>query len=572
MEGSAVNPVDQRSATVIVGVDDDAGDLDVLERELWKRYGQDYAVLCEGSPSHALETLRRLRDQDRPVALVLAAQRMAEMEGVEFLRRVHDLHPTAKRALLMRWGDRSSAEPMLRAMSLGAFDYHIPKPSTPPDEQFHVLVGQFLYEWTQAHGAGFKPVRIVGERGAARLHQLRDLLARTGVLYDVYEPDTAEGQELLEATGTSADDLPLVFVLDIPLANPSNAQIADAFGQLHPSRRVNTASLKRTMDVTIVGAGPAGLGAAVYAASEGLDTLIVEREALGGQAGTSSLIRNFLGFPTGISGASLTAKAYEQAWLFGAGFIFVQAVTGLRAGSDGHHVVLSDGTQVSSRAVLVATGATYRRLGIPSLERLHGTGVFYGPAVAEAQALTNQRVFVAGGGNSAGQAALHLANYAEHVAVVVRGDSLTASMSEYLIKEIDATANIEVRVRTEVMGGEGHGRLEALVLHDRVTGERRREPAAALFVLIGAQPHTDWLPPVIKRDDWGYVLTGQELLRGGKPHPSWPLERQPMLLETSVPGVFAAGDVRARSVKRVASAVGEGAIAIQLIHDYLAKG
>ena len=309
MEGSAVNPVDQRSATVIVGVDDDAGDLDVLERELWKRYGQDYAVLCEGSPSHALETLRRLRDQDRPVALVLAAQRMAEMEGVEFLRRVHDLHPTAKRALLMRWGDRSSAEPMLRAMSLGAFDYHIPKPSTPPDEQFHVLVGQFLYEWTQAHGAGFKPVRIVGERGAARLHQLRDLLARTGVLYDVYEPDTAEGQELLEATGTSADDLPLVFVLDIPLANPSNAQIADAFGQLHPSRRVNTASLKRTMDVTIVGAGPAGLGAAVYAASEGLDTLIVEREALGGQAGTSSLIRNLLGFPTGISGASLTTKS-----------------------------------------------------------------------------------------------------------------------------------------------------------------------------------------------------------------------------------------------------------------------
>ena len=250
----------------------------------------------------------------------------------------------------------------------------------------------------------------------------------------------------------------------------------------------------------------------------------------------------------------------------------MQAVTGLRAGSDGHHVVLSDGTQVSSRAVLVATGATYRRLGIPSLERLHGTGVFYGAAVAEAQALTNQRVFVAGGGNSAGQAALHLADYAEQVAVVVRGDSLTASMSEYLIKEIDATANIEVRVRTEVMGGEGHGRLEALVLQDRATGERRREPAAALFVLIGAQPHTDWLPPVIKRDDWGYVLTGQELLRGGKPPPSWPLERQPMLLETSVPGVFAAGDVRARSVKRVASAVGEGAIAIQLIHDYLAKG
>jgi thioredoxin reductase (NADPH) len=564
--------MDQRSATVIVGVEDDAGDLDVLQRELSKRYGQDYTVLCQGSPSQALETLRRLRGHDRPVALVLAAQWMAEMEGIEFLRRVHDLYPTAKRVLLIRWGDRSSAEPMLRAMSLGAFDYYIPKPTTPPDEQFHVLVGQFLYEWAQAHGAGFKPVRIVGEPGASRLHQLRDLLARTGVLYDIYQPDTPEGQQLLEAAGTSANDLPLVFVLDIPLANPSNADLAGAFGRLHPSRRVDTASLNRTIDVTIVGAGPAGLGAAVYAASEGLDTLIVERETLGGQAGTSSLIRNFLGFPTGISGASLATKAYEQAWLFGAGFLFAHAVTGLRVNGDGYHVLLSDGTQVSSRAVLVATGATYRRLGVPSLENLNGTGVFYGAAVAEAQALTNQRVFVAGGGNSAGQAALHLADYAQHVTVVVRGDSLTATMSEYLIKEIDATANIDVKVRTEVIGGEGHGRLDALVLHDRATGERRREPAAALFVLIGAQPHTDWLPPAIKRDDWGYILTGQELLRAGKPPPSWPLERPPMLLETSVPGVFAAGDVRARSVKRVASAVGDGAIAIQLIHHYLAQG
>ena len=566
-----MNPVDQRSATVIVGVDDDDGDLDVLQRELSKRYGQDYAVICDGSPSHAMETLRRLRDQDRLVALVLAAQWMAEMEGVEFLRRVHDLYPTAKRALLIQWGDRSSAEPMLRAMSLGAFDYHIAKPSTPPDEQFHVLVGQFLYEWAQAHGAGFKPVRIVGEPGGSRLHQLRDLLARTGVLYDVYEPDTAEGGALLEAVGMSADDLPLVFVLDIPLANPSNEDIAAAFGQLHPSRHVDTASLNRTIDVTIVGAGPAGLGAAVYAASEGLDTLIVERETLGGQAGTSSLIRNFLGFPAGISGAALTTKAYEQAWLFGAGFAFAHTVTGLRVSGDGHHLIMSDGTQVTSRAVLIATGAAYRRLGTPSLERLTGTGVFYGAAVAEARALANQRVFVAGGGNSAGQAALHLANYAEHVTVVVRGESLAATMSEYLIKEIDVTANIDVKVRTEVVGGEGHGRLEALVLHDRATGQRRREPAAALFVLIGAQPHTDWLPPVIKRDDWGYVLTGQELLRAGKPPPSWPLERQPMVLETSVPGIFAAGDVRARSVKRVASAVGEGAIAIQLIHHYLAK-
>lgn len=557
-----MNPVEQRSATIILGVDDDAADLGILQRELSKRYGQDYAVVCEGSPSDALGTLRRLTDQAGPVALVLAAQWMTEMEGVEFLRRVHGLHPTAKRALLIRWGDRSSAEPILRAMSLGAFDYYVPKPSTPPDEQFHFLVGQFLYDWARAHGAGFKPVRIVGERGTSRLHQLRDVLSRNGILYEVCEPDSTDGQELLKAARMSADDLPLVFVLDTPLANPSNAEIADAFG-------VNTAALERTLDLIIVGAGPAGLGAAVYGASEGLDTLIVEREALGGQAGTSSLIRNFLGFPTGISGASLATRAYEQAWLFGAGFHFMRDVTGLRVGSGEHQVVLSDGTHVTSRAVLVATGVTYRRLGVPGLESLNGIGVFYGAAVSEAKALEGQRVFVAGGGNSAGQAALHLADYAEHVTLLVRGDSLAASMSEYLTKEIDATANIAVQLGTEVVEGEGQGRLEALVLLDRATGERNRVPAAALFVLIGAQPHTDWLPPVIERDDWGYVLTGPDLLRDGKPPPSWPLERPPMMLETSIPGVFAAGDVRARSVKRVASGVGEGAIAVQLIHEYL---
>lgn len=557
-----MNQVQQAPATIILGVDDVASDLRVLQRELSKRYGQDYAVVCEASPSKALETLRRFADQDQPVALVLAAQWMAEMEGVEFLRRVHQLHPTAMRVLLIRWGDRSSADPILRALSLGAFDYYVPKPSTPPDEQFHFPIGQFLYDWARAHGAGFKPVRIVGQRGTARLHQLQDVLSRNGILYEFHEPDSNDGRELAEAAGMSADDLPLVFVLDTPLANPSNAQIADSFG-------VNTAALERTLDLIIVGAGPAGLGAAVYAASEGLDTLIVEREALGGQAGTSSLIRNFLGFPTGISGASLATRAYEQAWLFGAGFHLMHDVTALNVDRGQHQVVLSDGTMVTSRAVLVATGVTYRRLGVPNLEDLNGLGVFYGAAVAEAKALEGQRVFVTGGGNSAGQAALHLADYAEHVTVVVRGDSLAASMSEYLVKVIDAAANIEVWFGAEVVDGEGEGRLEALIILDRTTGHRHRVPAAALFVLIGARPHTDWLPSAIERDEAGYLRTGPDLLRDRTRPPSWPLERQPMLLETSVPGVFAAGDVRARSVKRVASAVGEGAIAIQLIHEYL---
>jgi thioredoxin reductase (NADPH) len=361
----------------------------------------------------------------------------------------------------------------------------------------------------------------------------------------------------------SEDDLPAVFVLDAPpLANPSNADIADAFG-------VNTAALGHTFDVIIVGAGPAGLGAAVHAASEGLDTLVVEREAFGGQAGSSSLIRNFLGFPAGISGAALATRAYEQAWLFGATFHFMRGATRLWAGARELDMVLTDGTELSSRAVVIATGMTYRRLGIPSLEALRGIGVFYGAAVSEAQAVEGKHVFVAGGGNSAGQAALHLADYAAHVTILVRGESLATGMSDYLIKEIEAAGNIDVWFGTELCGGEGQGRLETLIVGDRSTGEERRTAAAALFVLIGAEPHTDWLPPDIERDDWGYILTGPDLSRDGKSPRSWPVQRQPMLLETSIPGVFAAGDVRARSVKRVASAVGEGAIAVQLLHTYL---
>jgi thioredoxin reductase (NADPH) len=554
-----------RQAPVILGLDDDAGSLGILERELSKRYGQDYEVLCEVSPTAAVRTLTRLRDdEDRTVALVLAAQRMAEMEGVEFLTEVHDLHPTAKRALLIQWGDRDTAEPILRAMSLGAFDYYVPKPTASPDEQFHFLVAQFLYDWARARGTGFKPVRIVGGHSTTRVHELRDLLSRTGVLYDLHEPSSADGRELLAQAQLSEEDLPAVFVIGAPpLANPSNADIANAFG-------VNTAMLTHTFDVVIIGAGPAGLGAAVYAASEGLDALVVDREVFGGQAGSSSLIRNFLGFPAGISGAALATRAYEQAWLFGAKFLFMHEVTALRPGTREHTTVLSHGTELRSRAVVLATGVTYRRLGIPSLEAFRGLGVFYGAAVSEARAVEGQQVIVAGGGNSAGQAALHLADYAANVTILVRGTTLGMGMSDYLVKEIDAAPNVHVRFETELVGGEGQGRLEILVVRDRSTGAQSRIAATALFVLIGAEPHTEWLPPGIERDDWGYVLTGPDLLHDGKPPASWPLKRPPMLLETSIPGVFAAGDVHARSVKRVASAVGAGAITIQLLHDYLA--
>jgi thioredoxin reductase (NADPH) len=449
-------------------------------------------------------------------------------------------------------------------MSLGAFDYYVPKPTASPDEQFHFLVAQFLYDWARARGTGFKPVRIVGGHSTTRVHELRDLLSRTGVLYDLHEPSSADGRELLAQAQLSEEDLPAVFVIGAPpLANPSNADIANAFG-------VNTAMLTHTFDVVIIGAGPAGLGAAVYAASEGLDALVVDREVFGGQAGSSSLIRNFLGFPAGISGAALATRAYEQAWLFGAKFLFMHEVTALRPGTREHTTVLSHGTELRSRAVVLATGVTYRRLGIPSLEAFRGLGVFYGAAVSEARAVEGQQVIVAGGGNSAGQAALHLADYAANVTILVRGTTLGMGMSDYLVKEIDAAPNVHVRFETELVGGEGQGRLEILVVRDRSTGAQSRIAATALFVLIGAEPHTEWLPPGIERDDWGYVLTGPDLLHDGKPPASWPLKRPPMLLETSIPGVFAAGDVHARSVKRVASAVGAGAITIQLLHDYLA--
>ncbi|HEX6577119.1 MAG TPA: FAD-dependent oxidoreductase [Jiangellaceae bacterium] len=396
------------------------------------------------------------------------------------------------------------------------------------------------------------------------MHELRDLLSRTGILYELHEPSSPDGRELLGQAGMSDADLPAVFVIGAPpLANPTNADIAGAFG-------VNTSMPGHTFDVIIIGAGPAGLGTAVYAASEGLDTLVVDREGFGGQAGSSSLIRNFLGFPAGISGAVLATRAYEQAWLFGAQFLFMHDVTALREGTPEHTTVLSDGTELRSRSVVIATGVRYRTLGIPSLEAFSGMGVFYGAAVSEAQAVEGEHVIVAGGGNSAGQAALHLADYATQVTVLARGSTLAASMSDYLIKEIDAAANVQVRFETELVGGEGQGRLETVVVRNRSTAEQSRIAAAALFVLIGAEPHTDWLPPGIDRDEWGFIRTGADLLYEGEPPASWPLKRQPMLLETSVPGIFAVGDVHARSVKRVASAVGAGATAVQLLHDYLA--
>ena len=554
---------------VLLAVDDDLIALATIEHELRQRYGSYYRVTCEDSPEAGMRTLRELRAADQEVAVVLADQWMPGMTGVEFLTHTRRLYPDAKRALLFERGNRTTREPILQAMALGQIDSYVPKPERPPDEEFHGEIAHFLEEWTKDYRPASVAVRIAGEPRSARSHELRDILSRSGVPHTFSSADSKEGRELLAYVGKTSAQLPVVTVFDrLVLVDPDNAEIVDAFEMISPFG-VNTLSDVRDFDLVIVGAGPGGLAAAVYGASEGLRTVVVERETFGGQAGTSSLIRNYLGFSRGISGSELAWQAYQQAWLFGATFRLARHTTALHRTGERLFLSLSDGTEVAGRAVIVATGASYRRLGVPGVEALQGAGVFYGAAVVLAQGMKGQDVYVVGGGNSAGQAARHLSKHARQVTLLVLGGSLAAHMSQYLIEEIEATRNIQVRLNTRVMDGGGQGRLEHLVLEDRASGLTETVPAAALFVLIGARPHTGWLPEEVVRDERGYSITGSDLLREAVPPEVWPLERPPMLMESSVPGVFAVGDVRCGSVKRVASAVGEGSIAIQMVHKYL---
>jgi len=535
---------------------------DCVEAELRKRYGADYQVITTGSVQETLGVLGQLHDDQRQVSLVLADQQLPEATGTQLLARVRQLHPAARRVLLITWSDQTSTEPILRATVLGDIDAYVVKPGTPPDEQFHRFVTEQLDEWGRSNLPGLETVRVVGEEWAARSHELRELLGRNGIPFGFYAADSPEGQRLLQETGAARKALPTVALFDGRiLADPSNAEVGEALGvQTKPGG---------SYDVTVIGAGPAGLAAAVYGASEGLSTLVLEPEAIGGQAGTSSLIRNYLGFPTGVSGGDLAVRAYTQAWNFGAEYVYGNPATGLRPEGSELVVTVADGSEVRSRAVVIATGMAYRRLGIPALDALTGAGVFYGAAASEARAMKDSEVFVVGGANSAGQAAVHLARYAAHVTVLVRGRSLADSMSEYLIREIESAPNIAVRYGIAVTGGAGQSRLEALTLTDLDSGAAETVNAVALFVLIGAEPRTQWLPEAVRRDRSGFVVTGTDLLQGGQPDEQWPLLRLPMFLESSLPGVFAVGDVRHGSVKRVAAAVGEGSIAISLVHDHL---
>jgi len=556
-------PASRASRPVMLAVDDSVADLRGISRELHKRYGEDYRVVCERHPEAALGRLQDLQEAGEDVALVLADQWMAGMSGPDFLTRVGEISTTAKRVLMVDWGDRAAVRPLQQAMALGRIDYYVTKPYGDHDERFHRVISEFLYDWSKDRIPKFEEIRVVGEQWSPRSFELRDLLGRNGVLHTFHSSDSREGRELLARLGHEEAPLPVVVLFDGQvLVDPTNSDIADACG-------VNPTWDKSDFDLVVVGAGPAGLAAAVYAASEGLDTLIVEDEAVGGQAGTSALIRNYLGFPSGVGGAELASRAAEQAWLLGTTFLFMRSVTGLRRQGSRILVNLSCGQNVTARSVIIATGASYRRLGVPGLEALSGSGVFYGAAVSEARAMWGQEVYVVGAGNSAGQAALHLAKYASRVTLVARGGSLESRMSRYLIREIEATRNVDVRLGTSVVDGGGRGRLENIVLEDPTSGLTETVSAAGLFLLIGAQPHTSWLPEEIARDEDGYVVTGRDVSYYSAAHRGWHVERLPLSLETSMPGVFAAGDVRRGSVKRVSSAVGEGSMAIQAVHEYL---
>jgi thioredoxin reductase (NADPH) len=562
---------------VLMVVDDDQESLGILDGTLRRRYGQDYLIITDASPVAALGRLRELRATGREVAVVMAAAAMTMAPAVEFLAQVRNIAPAAKRVLVVPRGgpaapsmrvpvplvqDRQAATPVLRAIACGMIDAYVPAPGAGRDEAFHRAVSELLEEAAQDVAPALPAVWIIAERQSARGHDLRDALARNSVPYVFHAAESADGQSLLRQAGQDGSVLPvLVTYTGQVLVDPPKDQIAAIFG---------LASLPAgTVDVAIVGAGPAGLSAAVYAASEGLSTLLLEREAFGGQAGSSSLIRNYLGFPNGISGASLATRAFEQAWSFGAIPSLAGPVTGLEPAADGFTLHLEGGQVSRARSVLITTGVSYRRLDAPGLDSLLGAGVFYGAAACESDAFAGEHVFIVGGANSAGQAAVNLARYARQVTIVIRGDSLAARMSQYLIDEIGATPNIDVRTSTQVAAAEGPGKLEALTLTDTKAGGTATVSAGALVLLIGAMPHTGWLPPLIGRDEHGFILTGIDLPGDANPAAGWALQRRPFPLETSLPGVFAAGDVRHGSVKRVASAVGEGSIATSQINQYL---
>ena len=556
---------------VILVVDDDPEVVRAVARDLRTAFGQHYQIVRADSGAAALEAARTLKLQNRPVALFLADQRMPGMTGVEFLEQVLPIFPEAKRALLTAYADTDAAIQAINAVHL---DYYLMKPWHPPELNLYPVIDELLGDWQANYEPPFEGLRLIDSQWSPDAHQLRDFLARNQIPYRWLDAETSsEARDLIGClsegeqaacgrTDTSA--LPLVFLPDgTRLSRPTPAALAERLG-------LATHSSTPFFDVIIVGGGPAGLAAAVYATSEGLSTAILEKDAPGGQAGTSSRIENYLGFPAGVSGGELTRRALSQAKRFGAEVIVTREVEGVRVEGPYKFARLSDGSELSCHALVIATGVAYRRLDCAGIDALTGAGVYYGAATTEAAGCGEQDVIVVGGGNSAGQGAMFLARYARSVTIVIRGSGLEATMSRYLIDQIEKTDNIRLRPSTEVSAVAGNGRLQQVSLRSTDTGIDETLPAAALFIYIGAEPHTDWLDGVIQRDARGFIRTGTMLARDAERASGWPLARPPFLLETSVPGIFAAGDVRCGSVKRVAAAVGEGSIAVQFIHQYLA--
>ena len=542
---------------VIVAVDEDVDSLADVERELTDRYSRSYEIVTASSVSDGVARLIEMDSSGEDVALVLVGLSLGPSRWSELLQRARALHPRAQRGLIIEldgWGDTETGRLILNAMARREIDYYVFRPAKAPDEVFHQAISNFLLEWGHARKISSKTVHIIGESWTGRAYQLRQVLGRCAVPHDFLLADSRDGRAHIGQNDEC--ELPLViFPNGTALEDPSDIELARAAGG-----SVDTQD--REFDVVIVGAGPAGLSAAVYGASEGLSTLVVDNGGIGGQATSSSLIRNYLGFPRGVSGRQLAESAYEQAWVFGARFAFMHDALSMRRDGDRIGIAISDGGEVGARAVILAGGATYRRLDVDEIEELTGAGVFYGGPTVEAPAVAGGEAYVVGGANSAGQAALHLAEYARRVTLVIRADSLEAGMSHYLIDQVERARNVEVRLGTEVVGGGGEGRPERLQLR-RADGSTEEVSADALFLMIGARPNTEWLSEEIRRDGGGYILTGGDVAD------HWPLDRPPLSLETSMPGVFAAGDIRHGSMNRVASAVGEGSIAIRLVHELL---